>query len=239
MEVKKEEQLGEYCPICDEPVATKYVVKEQNLKIPWKYCGCGTCYSAPVDKSFFTPEYQSEFKKQKAIQRSMEYSVKVYAPLIEEMIYGRKFLDIGFCADYRIQAMKARGWVSTGIDLIDNDYIKGDFETFDFGNLTFDLLWMGNVLECFDNPLNALLKAWDLLRPRGILYLSAADTEQIFYLGHQSWGKWHSKEHYIYFAERKLKDELKRMGFDIVLSWKVFSRRFPSWNDTHIIAQKR
>lgn len=235
----KKEQPGEYCPICDEPVATKWLVKEKDRNVAWKYCGCGCCYNEPVDKAFWTKEYQEEFSEQKAIKRSMEYSVKVYAPIIEEMIYGRKFLDVGFCIDHRIQEFKRRGWIATGIDLIDNDFIRGDFETFDFGDLTFDCIWMGNVLECFDNPLNAILKAWNMLRPRGILYLSAADAEQIFYLGYQSWGKWKSKEHNIYFSERKLKDELKRMGFDIVMAWKVYSRRFPSWNDMHIIAQKR
>ena len=202
------------------------------------YCGCGVAFKDPVDKKIFNEKYAAEYAKEKMYGKKAVYPIDTYVPIIEEIIYSRKFLDVGFTHDIRIKEMQCRGWVSSGIDLIPNEYIHDDFETFDFGTLLFDLVFLWRVLESFENPLYALLKVYNILRPQGMVLISTPDTELIFYNGFAEWGNWNTREHHILFSERKLREELVKMGFKIILARKNLAHRYSTFNDVHILAQK-
>lgn len=171
------------------------------------------------------------------------HSAYVYTPIIEELTYGRKMIDVGFGTKNNMEYFGNRGWIPFGIDsnkdIKETDRIfKDDFETTDklYKN-NYDLVWMSFVLEKFHNPIGALQKAWDLLHDDGILYIATADIDFLF-TDPGSWPHWKKKENYILWSQRSLVRELKRIGFEIIVQRRNFASRFGYHHDVQIIAQK-
>jgi len=194
----------------------------------------------------------------KQAQERYEYLLRLYAPLIEELTYGRMMLDIGYGVPFILDAMKERGWLTWGIDINPlligkGNLYNGDFTTYDFNfegeqifyatgvkklDRKFDLIWMGNVLESMEDPLLALKRAYDLLDQKGVLYVSTPDIDFISKTGISGWPHFKGKEYNVIWSEQALCRELERIGFKIVMSRRNYSSRFIRWFDVHCIAQK-
>jgi ubiquinone/menaquinone biosynthesis C-methylase UbiE len=173
------------------------------------------------------------------LRERFEYVMRCYLPMVEEMTFGRRFLDVGFGLDFHLKNLTERGWVVEGIDLIENDFITGDFERHDFKDQTFDFIFMGRVLECFEDPLKAVYKARELLNENGVLMVISPDAELIYSGGMWDFGNWNFKEVGMIFSERQIKKVMDQMGFNVVMSRKDRGKRFVGWNMFHLIAQKR
>jgi hypothetical protein len=168
----------------------------------------------------------------------------VYGSFIEEIAYGRKFLDVGFCLDYNIKQMRERGWLSTGIDLFKNDYHAGDFLTYDWGKEKFDLIKMSGYLQCVNDPVSHIKRAFELLNNSGVLFVTTPDTDMIREGMFPDWGHWNAKECRQHINIDILTDMLRKCGEDLASKFEIklvnrdYSKRFPSWNTVHVIAQK-
>lgn len=229
------------CPICNMPQVTKYSITEQDdvTKCDWFHCFCGSIFhDQGIDPASFDEAYLKNWQDKKGVDIRTAYTLKTYLPLFEEMIYGRKFLDVGFTVPHMILEMQERGWIATGIDLIKNDFITDDFETFTFED-KFDFIHMGHVLESFSDIQGALKKAYNMLNRDGILFISHPAPELVYNVGLQKFGAWNSKYVNIFVAEKELKRLALGTGFEWILSRINFSQRFVSWNDRHIILQKK
>jgi len=230
------------CKICDRLIFYNYRVGQDM----WYHCACGCVFNnKQIDKKeVFNEEYKIEYDKLKGIKDRYSYYIRTYMNFIEEKTYGRKFLDVGFCLDYNILEMRERGWLATGIDLIKNPYITGDFEHYDFGKERFDLIFMADVLQCLDNPVKAIYKAYSLLQPRGMLFIVTPNTDLLYEEIVSSWEHWNIKENRQLLSEQNLLDILARVDkemtgrFKVILKHNTESKRFISWNNIHIIAQK-
>ena len=224
------------CPVCELEQVTQYKIDG----VEWFHCYCGTVFHGKgIDKSVFDKDYLDKFLDQRFIDERMKYSLKTYLPLVEEMINGRKFLDVGFSKPTLINDMKERGWISTGIDLVPNEFITGDFEDYDFGDLQFDFIHLGHVLESFNSPIQALWKCYDLLSKDGIMLITHPAPELIHHVGIQKFGHWDALHNQTFISEREIKRITLGLGFDIILMRVNHSQRFVSWNDRHILLQKR
>lgn len=237
--------MSSNCPLCHSNISTKYTIpyelddKGQPRACDWLFCWCGCVFHLEgLDKSIFNEEYVKKHLDSKFIKERYEYVRRCYLPLVEELTYGRRFLDVGFTSDLHIKAMKERGWICNGIDLIKNDYITADFEKHNFADMQFDFINMGHVLESLDNPLESLRKAYNLLSDFGALLVTSPDAEMIFLTGVSDFGWWSPEEKWLFFSERKFIEEAKRLGFEVILRRKNFSPRFIAWNDFHILLQK-
>lgn len=202
-------------------------------------CPCGTLFHKKgIKKDLYSKDYAVKYLQGKKIEERFDYFVHCYAPVIEEMTMGRKFLDVGFTLDRNIEEMKRRGWVSTGIELFENPYIQGDFEKHDFKKERYDFIKMGHVLECLDDPIRALAKAVFLLEPRGVMFVSCVDAEALWHVGMQNFGHWGSQERWWYPSERQFVKIAESLQLKVVMRRKNFGRRFSEWNDFHLILQK-
>lgn len=230
------------CPVCHSVVLTTYLTPYgKDKKVRWFHCLCGCVFHIepkiePI--SYYTKSYKEAVIKLKGIKDRYAYFDRLYIPIIEEITYGRRFLDVGFGLEHRIENLKKRGWLAEGIDIIDSDYIKGDFEFYDFKEKVYDFIFMGHILETFTDPVKMLKKAWSLLKPTGVLMITTPDTEIIHQTGTKDWGYWERNENYVLFSERQLKKSVMQVGFDIVLCHKNYESRFAHWHDTHMILQK-
>lgn len=227
------------CPVCNSKVITKYDVTALDKKeIEWGHCICGAIFHTKgIDKSFFDEKYLKAWQEIKGLPERFDYLMRVYLPLIEDLTYGRKFLDVGFTLNYHIKNLARRGWVATGIDLIENDYVIGDFEDYKFPD-KFDFINFGHCLETFLKPIEAIKKAYDLLDDNGVLMIATPNPEIIFTVGIGNFGHWDYKEKHIFISKQELENIARRVGFDIVLSRRNFSQRFIMYNDLHLILQK-
>ncbi len=240
------------CPLCQrivyQSIKTKSRVKDSdNFQTSlWKMCACGCVFNDEGHSpEFFNAEYRKDYSEIKGIEERQNYYIHVYAPLVEELTYGRKFLDAGYCLPFNIKAMRARGWLATGIDLItDPDFLTGDFLTYDFRGERFDFIKMTDFLQCVSDPLVVIRKAYDLLYPNGVLLISTPDTDMIKDNFFPEWGHWNAKENRQFVNGQILRDMLAKCGdslngkMEVKLEHRDISRRFVSWNNIHLIAQK-
>jgi SAM-dependent methyltransferase len=228
------------CPICGARQITHYEVSDaEDKKTMWFHCHCGTIFhDEGIDKAAFNLDYMKDYQDKRGVDVRCDYILRTYLPLIEEMISGRKFLDVGFTVPYNILTLKERGWVSTGIDLIPNDFITMDFERFQFED-KFDFIYMGHVLQSFEDPIHALGSAFSMLNKNGILMLTTPAPELVHFTGLREFGHWSSKHAHVYISEKELKRLTLGMGFEWILSRVNFSQRFMTWNDRHLILQRK
>lgn len=230
---------GVKCPACNAECKLSFEIADGE-STNWVFCSCGSVFhQKAIDKAYFNEEYLNKYKDFNGIEHRYEYFERVYLPIIEELTYGRRFLDVGFGCDYHIKNLQERGWITSGIDLVSNYHLIGDFETHNFKNEKYDFILMGQVLESFKDPLAAIYKAKELLLPRGILAIVTPDAELIYKIGMWEFGNWNAKEKWVMFSESQLKNIVDKMGFNVVLSHKNTEQRFVGWNHVHILAQKK
>jgi len=254
--------LPQHCPICGvETIVADCIEEAENkCKSIWYYCTCGVMFQSEPPKSLeiYDAHYIAKLADGKQNKDKYEYLLRLYAPLIEELTYGRMMLEVGFCVPFILKAMEERGWLTWAIDINptltgQGNIYQGDFLDYDFSlsnasikettgedkiNRKFDLIWMGHVLEHMPDPLAALNKAYDLLDPKGVLFISTPDIDFIHKTTVQGWPHFKGKEHNIMWSERALCRELERLGFNIIMKRRNFSSRFSSWYDLHVICAK-
>jgi predicted SAM-dependent methyltransferase len=164
---------------------------------------------------------------------------RTYLPLIEEHTYGRESLDVGFGFPEYIISMRERGWLADGIDIVQNDYITGDFETYDFKGKKYDLIILSHAFASFEKPYEALVKVHSLLRKGGLLWMMAPDTSLCLELGYAEFGHWNYSNKHMTSLEGMVR-ELTKVGFDHkpLVSIQNQSKRFAYYNDYHLIMKK-
>ena len=251
------------CPICG--LVTKYIYRiehgEKGDISTWFRCNCGVIFNNDIpDGSKYDKKYVNDYMVPSVIKRSIT-GATTYAPLLEKLTYGREMLDVGFTCNYNIREFERRGWLAYGIDINksicghDNIY-TGDFLDYDFNikvdketlekntgstivpARTFDLIWMGDVLEALHDPIAGLKKANSLLSESGVLYISTPDIDFISRTGVPAFPHWRKDENYVMWSERSLKRELERLGLQVIMCVRNFHSCFHSFFNLHIIAQK-
>lgn len=251
------------CPVCNIQTSYVYVINEvkEGVSAMWYKCQCGVIFQEdhPVHDNY-NEEYAINYAEMKECKPRMTHAARIYAPLIEELTYGRQILDVGYCVPHVLNYYEDRGWIPWGIDnnasfVGNKNMYKGNFLEYDFNipattdelraladgdhfERKFDLIWMSHIFEHFNDPIAALRKSYNLLSESGCIYIATPDIDFINKTGVSGYGHWKAKEHYTLWSEKALQRELERAGFKIVMSRRNFSSRFSSWYDIQIIAQK-
>lgn len=242
------------CKLCDQIVYQNYkLTTSEHL---WYHCACGCMFhddKTPAEE-VFTVEHNKKLSAIKNHEDRAKYFARVYGPLIEEKIYGRKLLDVGFGTEVLLNEWEQRGWVVQGIDVcpasINKPHlIQANFETYDFwkeGCDRYDLIWMGDVLQCFQDPVKALYKAYNLLNPHGLLFIVTPNTNLMRRNRISSWGHWDQKENKQFISIDILKDILSRCDESLTGRVKILyedenvtSKRFITYSNMHVLVQKQ
>src|SRR3990167_2085111 len=234
------------CLSCRAESQTSLSIPDQGQPTRWHFCRCGSIFHpAPIDSAVFRNGYYDRLLATIThgdLEERYEHLRRCYLPLIEEVVWGRRFLEVGFLIPSHLEALRTRGWVTKGIELSKvNGQLHGNFETYEFRlppEARYDLIWMGHVLQCFNTPIETLAKAYGLLKPGGGLFVSTPDAEQVWDTGVTEYGHWNPKEMHVFFSERELVRQLTWLGFDVVFRIKNRSRRFLNWHDLHLLALK-
>lgn len=142
---------------------------------------------------------------------------------------GARVLDVGFGNGAFMETAASAGWQVAGADFdpkvirrvadLGFEVRQGGIEVFADQPRSFDAITMAHVIEHLHRPLEALARAFELLRPGGRLYL---DTPNIASLGHRWFGAdWRGLEpprHLVLFNWSSLRLALKETGFVAIRS---------------------
>lgn len=198
------------CPVCGKLTVDATLIEYGEVCTDvWYFCRCGVVFNNS------TPEpYKHEFNDK--LYLHYIHSMNVYGSLIEDMIYGRKFLkNINRNVN---EYMESRGWV-----------IVEDKPSF---------ILSQEELEYCKDPKAYLKRCYDLLEDEGTLFIDTPDTMAIKDIGKSFFTHWDAKHIKILWDKESLITELKKIGFDIVLVRRNYTSRYSKGNTVHIMAQK-
>lgn len=123
------------------------------------------------------------------------------------------------------EALKSGRWNVTGVEPVEHaaKYTSGKlgvlvycdlFGNVNFNDETFDAVIMWNVLEHLDHPVDDLKKAWQVLRPRGVLVCSIPNLNSLEALIFgRFWVGWELPRHLFVFPIDTLQKILSELGF--------------------------
>lgn len=236
------------CPICKAYVCHLYYMKDATSGIlsKWFSCSCGVVFQAKKPTFVYDKEYRKKYDDaDKKIKDDFKYPVKVYAPIIEELIYGRKVLIVGSPTNHQKDEFERRGWIPTIIDKntafeSSERYISSDFEEYKFKESEkFNLIWIYHTLECLNDPVASLELCVKLLVEDGILFIASPDTDFINTRSSSNFIHWKPEHNHIMWNRRSISRHLENLGFNVILNRQNYEHRFPAWDDYHLIAQKK
>jgi 2-polyprenyl-3-methyl-5-hydroxy-6-metoxy-1,4-benzoquinol methylase len=139
---------------------------------------------------------------------------------------GRKLIDVGCSYGLFLDAAKARGWNTYGVEL--SDYQRGEAmknhpnicgrEIRDCGYAegSFDVMTMFDVVEHLATPSAFLRDAYRIIKPGGYFVACTPNLESI---QSKLFGKYwlnFARMHFYYFTPKTLRATLERVGFKIV-----------------------
>ena len=230
---------GARCRVCLNLVQIKYTMKApEGGQLVYLFCQCGTAFhEKDIDKKRFNGEYGKKLREGKFIPERLELFRRVYLPIIEEQIYGRESLDIGYGFRENIEEMRKRGWLAEGIDLIEDGE---DFETAAFKEgMQWDLVILSHVVHSFQDPIKALRKAISLVHPGGLLFVAGPDPGILMTTGYVNFGYWGEEYRTMIPKERMILECVKAgMEENPIVNVTNFSKRFIYHNDFHLIMRK-
>ena len=232
------------CPVCDAVTTHLYFMQdaETKLRSKWYNCACGVTWQLGEPKEPYDQKYANRYKDGgKKYEAAVKHPLSVYLPLVEEAMYGRRVLEVGHTTPYQVEEFKRRGWVPTSIDK--NEYsqadIVDDFETHDFGESKFNLIWLVDTLECFKDPKKALMKCFNLLPEDGELFIITPDTDFLHTRSSSGFIHWKPQVNRLLWNGSSLTSYLEKLGFNIVMCRRNYEHRFAQQDDIHLMTQKR
>jgi hypothetical protein len=225
--VQTDELVLGTCPACSSYVSHLYFMRNAETKKEsrWYSCSCGVVWQGRVPMGKREPFDASD----KKLKDAYEYIVRLYAPIIEEAIYGRKAVVVGHATDHIQATLTHRGWICGALE--------DGFDTYDFGTEKLSLLIFYHSLESFSDPIAVLRKAKSLLTEDGILFIAGPDTDFINTRGSSRFRYWRPDTHYIMWNRRAITKQLESLGFNVLMARQNCWMRFPETDDFHMIAQ--
>jgi len=145
---------------------------------------------------------------------------------VEKYKPGGNMLEVGCgTGGFLEEALKSGRWNVTGVEPVEHaaKYTSGKlgvlvycdlFGNVNFNDETFDAVIMWNVLEHLDHPVDDLKKAWQVLRPRGVLVCSIPNLNSLEALIFgRFWVGWELPRHLFVFPIDTLQKILSELGF--------------------------
>jgi len=229
------------CPLCEAPGGAEVLVADcsghemykKPLPPTQRWLRCAKCGHLFVDGYFSpaalkvlfsgTPQGQlpgHDIEGQRFSWASVLDVVGTLRPPV-----GR-WLDVGFGSGALLTTAAEFGYEVAGIDLREQNvrlmrdagYDVRIAELDDYQAAPFDVVSMADVLEHMPFPKRALRRAWELLAPAGLLFLSMPNADSFVWqttTRNRSNPYWGELEHYHNFGRKRLYALLEECGFEV------------------------
>ncbi len=170
------------CPLCGSDEA--YPVLEWRNRRMVRCLGCSLVYRNPrptasdVREAYAAERADLELEERVGDRRTHQF--RRFLDTFPDR--PGRLLDIGCSYGFFLKMAEERGWEAVGIDLdpkgiayakerLQVNALLGDFRDFNFGDASFDLVTLWNVVECVPDPLELLHHLRPLLRVGGTLFI--------------------------------------------------------------------
>lgn len=139
---------------------------------------------------------------------------------------GRKLLDVGAYTGIFVNVARAAGWQAEGIEpshwgvaqaaKAGNPVKQGTLASDGFEPESFDVITMWDVIEHFDDPSQELNRAFNLLKPGGVIVVHTIDVGSLTArLMGERW-PFLMEMHIVFFSRATLRAMLERVGFTYI-----------------------
>jgi SAM-dependent methyltransferase len=219
-------------------LAELYCARDYEHGVPgeWQVAqcrACGFCCQDPlpapeVIPSFYPRDY-APYTSDSVIDWLFKMVYWVDARRIRKLIGpSGRVLDVGCGNGAALLALKGQGeWDLWGVEIdpAAAEFARsrglnvqtGDLLNADLPAGGFDLIRMGHVLEHVPDPVENLKRAYNLLRPKGLLFGETVNTDCLdSRLFGKYWGGLHLPRHIVFFDRHNLAHTLERIGFSDV-----------------------
>lgn len=182
-------------------------------------------YSKDYSEDYYRDgTYADYLADRDAIQRN---APRVLSEL-EQMVKGRRLLDVGCATGFFLEAARSRGWMVQGLEVSEyaSNYarreLKLQVETASIvsppaGLSQFDVVTLWDTIEHLDRPGLALANIRRLLGPRGVLVFSTGDYDSLLRrLTGKRWRLFADPTHNFFFNARVLQRMLERESFEVL-----------------------
>jgi SAM-dependent methyltransferase len=192
--------------------------------------GCRFCFQSPLPAAATIPGFYPPSYSAYAPDATLGWMFRVVYWLDARRVVrliGRegRILDVGCGDGSALLAMRRAGeWDLWGLEMDEAavararaaglEAHRGDLTTAVLPAASFDLIRMGHVIEHVLDPVATLRRAYDLLRPGGVLFGETPNTDcWDFRLFGRYWGALHLPRHLTFFDHGNLRETLTRLGF--------------------------
>jgi SAM-dependent methyltransferase len=151
--------------------------------------------------------------------------IEAYRAWTPDSRRGRTLLEVGSGLGNLLLEARERGYSVTGIEYApasvatanarigDAVVVQGTLESAELTPGSFDVCVLADVIEHTRDPLTAITRAWELLRPGGTLFVATPSLDSwSARLMRQSWMEFKT-EHLFYFDGRTVQTLLLKAGF--------------------------
>ncbi|WP_243358039.1 class I SAM-dependent methyltransferase [Fundidesulfovibrio terrae] len=223
------------CPVCRSAQANEY---HADATVRLVRCGdCGLKYQNPFPtmealSALYASQdyYDGQYFPAQFAERKAMFAHRLAA--LEKLTGGPgRVLEVGCGRGQFLEAAIERGWKASG-----QEFAEGTVEVLKkivplaelaFGVFprecpfpagSFDLVHLNHVLEHFFDPMEALRRVWELLKPGGVLYCevprqSSLQTTLSNLIGRKDFAVHFFLEHICYFDRRSMTRALESSGF--------------------------
>lgn len=213
------------CPICRAAGCAPALEKEQTV-----IYACGACevrFWLPADD--FTPEalyddgyfssanVEAGYDDYAASERSLRDNFRRRIERFDRPFAGARLLDLGAAYGYAVDEAATLGWAAYGMEIshsvalrarrtIPGRILAGDGLALPFGDQSFDLVTLWDVIEHLRDPHAAVEEVARVLRPGGRLVLTTGDVRSL--AARLSGSRWHLytlPEHLFFHSRESLR----------------------------------
>lgn len=229
------------CPVCRSTAIYHYHSDFRENDI-YKCNNCSLQFMNPVYSDAYLAEYYAGYigseYTQKTLDEQHEVAKQNFTAINKFMPNKGEMLDFGMGNGTYAQYARDLGWQVSGYDVdcattqelakkMSMDIRCGDFDSLDWGDKKFDLIYAHHVVEHLKDPTARLKSFHKILKDDGFLYIgvpniSAWGSKVKFFLEKSGLkksrvGKYYDTEHHVlYFNPDSLRYLLEQSGYKVM-----------------------
>jgi SAM-dependent methyltransferase len=211
------------CPACGATTAVSIGDKEGYLVLACRRCACLYVRPEPtsqqLDELYSTYSYNKDYQVPDFLQEQARRIVHRFRPFRRT----GSLLDVGCGAGEFLRAAQQQGWDALGLEvsgaavaLVRSKGLsahEGDFLSAEIAK-NLDVVIMSELIEHLPNPREFLERAFEILRPGGLLYMTTPNGRSLSRLVMGlDWSVISPPEHLQLFNVSALSRLLRRCGF--------------------------
>lgn len=220
------------CPICGNSKFKNVFNKQWKNSSFVKCLYCKLIFQNPQEnlintisrynKNYFNYELENQYNFFNLIKKTL-----ADFKIINILPKNAKILEIGSATGLFLKYMDSFGFKSIGIDLCKDsveygkkkygvNLINGRLEDIKFKNDSFDFIHFSHLLEHLNDPINFLLRIYDLLKKNGVALMTTPNSKGLFASYYNESWRCIVDDHLFIFNKSNLKSLLLKLKFKVI-----------------------